>query len=402
MRLAFFSPLNPQPSGISDYSEELLPALADYADIDLYVADDVTPATPAIAERFAWFPHTRFAENHSRHPYDVCLYQMGNNTACHEYMDAYIQRYPGIVTLHDYTLHHFYADLFAREKRYDEYHILMERCYGQLGRQIAERFRLGIRNDYVYYQLPLYQRVVDPSLGTIVHSRYVHDKLLRYNPTYRVSTIPMGVVLPDLHDDAVPALRAKHAVPDDAFVLTSPGFIIEGKRIRELLRAFAQFVQEVPNAVCLLAGKESPAFDVRALVQELALTDNVRITGYLPYREYFEYIALSDACVSLRYPTVRATSANILKIMARGKPVLVSDLGELLDLPASVCLKIPLDENEISSLLDNFQRLHRDHEYRQAMGRKARDYVEANHSITQAAEHYASFCHTIIDSTQTS
>ena len=27
MRLAYFSPLNPQPSGISDYSEELLPYL---------------------------------------------------------------------------------------------------------------------------------------------------------------------------------------------------------------------------------------------------------------------------------------------------------------------------------------------------------------------------------------
>ena len=146
----------------------------------------------------------------------------------------------------------------------------------------------------------------------------------------------------------------------------------------------------------MLAGKESTAFDVRALIKELALTDNVRITGYLPYQEYFEYIALSDACVSLRYPTVRATSANILKIMAQGKPVLVSDLGELFDLPASVCLKIPLDDSEVSSLLNNFQRLYRDTEYRQTLGREARVYVEINHSITKAAEHYSTFCHTMI------
>ena len=89
MKLAFFSPLNPQKSGISDYSEELLPALAKHTDIDLYVADGVIPTTPAITEQFAWFPHTQFAQQHTQQPYDLCVYQMGNNTACHQYMDTY-------------------------------------------------------------------------------------------------------------------------------------------------------------------------------------------------------------------------------------------------------------------------------------------------------------------------
>jgi len=34
MKLAYFSPLRPQRSGISDYSEELLPYLARAADIN--------------------------------------------------------------------------------------------------------------------------------------------------------------------------------------------------------------------------------------------------------------------------------------------------------------------------------------------------------------------------------
>ena len=141
MRFAFFSPLNPQKSGISDYSEELLPFLAEHADIDLFLAEDMTPTTQEFAEGFSSYPHTRFEQCHQNHPYDVCLYQMGNNTTCHRYMDAYIQRHPGIVTLHDYALHHFYADMFAREERYDEYQMAMESYYGQLGAQIAECFR---------------------------------------------------------------------------------------------------------------------------------------------------------------------------------------------------------------------------------------------------------------------
>ena len=43
MKLAYFSPLNPQPSGMSDYSEELLPYLAADAEITLFV-DGFAPA----------------------------------------------------------------------------------------------------------------------------------------------------------------------------------------------------------------------------------------------------------------------------------------------------------------------------------------------------------------------
>ena len=52
MRIAYFTSLNPQPGGISDHSEELLPHLAPLADIDIVVADGYTPTHPEICERF--------------------------------------------------------------------------------------------------------------------------------------------------------------------------------------------------------------------------------------------------------------------------------------------------------------------------------------------------------------
>ena len=51
MRVAYFSPLNPQPSGISDYSEELLPHLAAGAEIELFV-DGFAPSNAALVSRF--------------------------------------------------------------------------------------------------------------------------------------------------------------------------------------------------------------------------------------------------------------------------------------------------------------------------------------------------------------
>ena len=48
-RIAYCSPINPVPSGISDYSEDLLPYLAQYADITLYHDSGVTPSNPQLA-----------------------------------------------------------------------------------------------------------------------------------------------------------------------------------------------------------------------------------------------------------------------------------------------------------------------------------------------------------------
>jgi len=396
MRLAFFSPLNPQKSGISDYSEELLPYLAQQAELDLFVAEGVTPTTQAIVEQFASYPVTQFADRHQRQPYDLCLYQVGNNTTYHRYMDDCIQTYPGVITLHDYALHHFYAEMFAEEDRAEEYQAAMESYYGALGGKIAERFRQGIYSDYVHYQLPFYQRVVNPSLGTIVHSSYVKTKLLDYNPAYRVAMIPMGIVPPNLGQYNVSELRRKHHLSQETFVIASFGFIIQDKRIQELLLAFARFVKHVPDARCLLVGDESPSFDVRALIQELQVQDHVMITGYTPYHEFLEYIALSDVCVNLRYPTVRSTSANILKIMAFAKPVLTSDVCELLDLPGTCCLKIPLNESEEEKLLHAFLMLYNDPEYKVTLGKNARTFIGDHHSMQQAADQYMAFCSEII------
>jgi glycosyltransferase involved in cell wall biosynthesis len=180
-------------------------------------------------------------------------------------------------------------------------------------------------------------------------------------------------------------------------VIASFGFIIQDKRIRELLRTFSQFVKDVPDALCLLVGKETPVFDVRKILRDLQLEDNVIITGYTSYDEFLEYIALSDVCVNLRYPTVRATSANILKIMGFAKPVITSDLCEFLDIPTTCCLKIPLNETEEETLLQAFFTLHDDYEHRRALGKRARTYIEEFHPMQQAADKYIAFCSEIVN-----
>src|SRR5207248_2920088 len=110
-RVAFFGPLNPTPSGISDYDEELLPLLRGEYEIDVFADDG----------------RSFYAKNKER-PYDLCLYQIGNSLL-HEYMYGYLFEYPGAVVFHDYCLHHSRAKMLLQKGYFEEYFHEAERAH---------------------------------------------------------------------------------------------------------------------------------------------------------------------------------------------------------------------------------------------------------------------------------
>src|SRR4029079_2293064 len=96
MKLAYFSPLNPQPSGISDYSEELLPHLAKGADITLFV-DGFRPADDSLRERFECVDYHRDPAIAERlEEFDAVVYHVGNDHRYHARIVETMRRHPGI------------------------------------------------------------------------------------------------------------------------------------------------------------------------------------------------------------------------------------------------------------------------------------------------------------------
>ncbi|MFC2172881.1 glycosyl transferase family 1, partial [Acidobacteriota bacterium] len=125
-RVAFFSPFQPVPSGISEYSEDLLPELSRHLDLDLFVEREGIGSH--LKERYKIFKaedYPSMAES-----YDMPLYQMGNNVH-HLYIYPFIKNFPGIVVLHDTVLHHFYIEATLARDDPDSYVQLMEACYGE-------------------------------------------------------------------------------------------------------------------------------------------------------------------------------------------------------------------------------------------------------------------------------
>src|SRR3989442_1411577 len=100
--IAWFSPLPPVRSGIADANAELLPHLERELAIDRY--DEPR------AHDFIW--------RNQRAPYDLIVYQLGN-ASCHDFVWAYLARFPGLVVVHDPTLHHARARQLLAERRLD-------------------------------------------------------------------------------------------------------------------------------------------------------------------------------------------------------------------------------------------------------------------------------------------
>ena len=80
------------------------------------------------------------------------------------------------------------------------------------------------------------------------------------------------------------------------------------------------------------------------------MAERVHVTGFLPFAGFEAAIAACDLCLNLRYPTAGETSASLLRVLAAGRPAIVSDYAQFAELPAAVALRVPLGDEEPAAL----------------------------------------------------
>ena len=92
--------------------------------------------------------------------------------------------------------------------------------------------------------------------------------------------------------------------------------------------------------------------------------------------------------VHLRYPTARETSAALLRVLAQGRPTIVSDLEHLSDLPDDAVVRADVadEEGEVTRAL---LRLAESPALRARLGAAARAHVASAHSPARCRETYA-------------
>jgi glycosyltransferase involved in cell wall biosynthesis len=434
-RLAWFTPLPPERSGIAAYNAALLPFLAAEHELDVYVGSGPPPRpaskpgasvgrsqaghpadAPDLPPRLTRASAHDFVWRHALHPYDLVVYQLGN-AACHDFIWPHLARYPGLVVLHDGQLHHARArrlltvpagasDEEVRRGR-DMYRA--EFHYNHPGAPPGiTQLVIDTLAGSIYYFYPMLRWVVRTARLVAVHSPGLAGDLSSEHPGAEICTLRHGMTDP-VHDGSTRrarALRARYGVPGDVVLFAAFGLVTPEKRIPAILRAFAALPDR--SSHLLLAGGTVEYYDPVAEARRLGVAERVHVTGYVPDDDLDAHVVMADVCLSLRWPSGRETSGTWLRALAAGKPTVVTDLahgGEVpsLDprnwavLPAPfarpgtpagpACVSVSLTDEQAQLLLA-MGRLQEDARLRAALGAAARTHWSVHHTMDASVQDY--------------
>ncbi len=395
MRVAYFTPVSPQKTGIADYSErELVPYLSKHLDLDIFIDEHIKPTNDFLTKNFNIYPYTEYEKREDR--YDISLYHMGNNQF-HEFIYNSLIKNPGIVILHDIYLHGFLWSTSCARGDEDKYISEFRYCHGHKGVHAAEKaIETGV---YQEFEFPLIKKIVDNSLGIICHSEFGVKKV--FEEAYKPPTIKINHPLTTSDETRyiknlnMEKVKTELGLNGKYPIITSFGFISIHKRYTILFRAFKKFLQDYPNAVLLLIGADLIGID--KLISDLGLEQSVIKIGYISLDNVLEYLAISDFCINLRYPTAGETSGSALRIMAARKPLIVSNVGWFSELPDNCCLKVNVDSYEEDILLEYMKILASNEGLRELIGKNGQKYVLKEHNPEKVAKEYYVFIKNILN-----
>ena len=361
MKLAYFSPMPPERSGISDYSTLLLPALSERIDVEV----------------------VKRGRKRAPRGTDAALYHVGNDPSAHAWIVDALRKRPGVVVLHDFVLHHLVAGMTLARGDKDAYLDLMEREHGVAGRLLAYGVmdkRIPALWESRAADFPLATFVLDHATALIVHSRYVRDQARAAGFTGAIDVIP---------HPAWPAPAVEQERVAEGTVVACFGVVNASKRIPELLRAVADVRRNHADVTLLLVGPTAPGFDLDRRLQRLGLTgDGLVREAWVDERRLWALMAGSDVLVNLRHPTMGETSGSVIRGLSLGEPLVVSDVGWFSELPRDVALAIPPDDDEVATLTAALELLASRPDLREAMGANAAELARREHGVERVAELY--------------
>ena len=358
MKIAYYSPLPPERSGIADYSAMLLPELEKRIDVEV----------------------VRRGRRRARRPgrrADVALYHVGNDPEHHAWIVEELRRQPGVVVLHDFVLHHLIAGMTVGRGDGGGYLDAMQREAGAVGRMLAHGVIDGLLPpawERRAAEYPLTGEVLVEASGVIVHSVYVERLVREYGFTGPVWRIPLAAwPMPSAVSDA--------GLPPDRLIVGSFGHLNPAKRVPQLLEGFRLLRERRPEALLLLVGSVASGVDFE-------LPDDALHFDYVPEDRLWSLLAAADICVSLRYPTMGETSGIAVRALEAGRPQVVSDIGWFSELPDEVALKVSVGAEEVEELVAHLELLGGNSDLRAAMGVAARELAEREHDVGHVAEGY--------------
>lgn len=393
MKVAFFTPLNPIKSGISDFSEELLMELRKHIEIDLFL-DNVVPTNKDIVNNFKIFQIEEFDDENIRKQYDQYIYHIGNNKDYHYKIGEYLIKYPGILELHDISLHHMLAEATVGKGDTKKYIQEMKYSHGHIGEKIAQQFINGEINapwEDKSLQFTVNKRYVDAAKAIIVHSDFAKQMIKGISDKIVKTILLHTNDIEDNYEEIKLEARKKYNINKDEIVMASFGFATAPKRIVQIIEALNMLKDEGYCFKYYIVGQVDESLNLKEKIKNLKLEENVIITGFVDLNEFKDYMRICDICLNLRYPTQGESSASLHRVLGMGKVVFVSDVGSFKEYSDEIVVKINTGESEIEDIYKELVEFINKKDIMNARKKKSIEFAKKYCSLEKNAVRYKEF-----------
>jgi glycosyltransferase involved in cell wall biosynthesis len=363
LRLAFLSPLPPAPTGIADYAAEVLALLAPRHAIDVFHAQDEVDRS-RLPAGLGIHPAAAFLDLGRQERYDAAVYQMGNGPA-HAFLWDLLPRAPGLLVLHDLVLHHSRAKMFldtpeARAYVKDPSRAALRRealaplaayqaelaySYPQQATRLAPT-HLATVGALLPYAYPLFRIPVEASRVTAVHNGFMARAVRDEVADAEVVCIPHQAEAVAVAPGAAEALRARYGFAREDFVVGSFGLSTPEKQLEKVARAVVRAAAALPRLRLLLVGPVEERAALESRLAWLGASERTVIAGRVAFDALPVHMACADLAVHLRYPTARETSGALLRLLAQGRPTVISDLEHLDEIPDDAVVRADVTDEE--------------------------------------------------------
>ncbi len=380
MKIAWFTPFC-EKSAIGRYNQILTNELSKQIDIDLWLSDNKELLFTDLKKIFY---NSNDNLKSKLIKYDLIVYNLGNYLSFHKDIYEVSQKYRGIVILHDFVLHHFFADYYLNCKKDKEGYLDgIKKYYGSKVRKIADDGISGKRKPIWetedVFKYPFFEKVIENSQGVIACSNFLAKKI-----KYKLFRPVKAIYNPFYSNDKL-ILRKKTSkkdlgLPENKLVLATVGHVISTKKIEIIIKILGKNKNLAEKVNYLILGAEVDkqySSYLKSLVKKYKLIKVIKFFGYLEDNSLHDYESVTDIFINLRFPFTGGASWSVIEEMNFAKPVIVSDTGFFSELPNDGVVKISSGKEE-ESLSICLKKLINNEKVRIKIGENGKNFAIKN------------------------
>lgn len=362
LHLGIVGPLPPSPTGPATYVANLLPALERRCKVTCFV-EDVGAVEPAIRSRAT----VRHLEERFNAGCDLLLYHLANNPLHASTLDAAMSGPPGMVVLHDASIHHLLTDHLVGKGDLDAHRAWLRSAHAVRGDALGAIRRWG-GTEIEQFVFDALTPVLERHRACMVHNTFAAGVVHHRSPGLPVFTIPHFAACLDQTLEPHPGFGQ----PGDV-VIAHLGFVTRPKRYELLCRAVHELVDLGYPVHLAFLGEDHTRGDLATVLHRFGLAERTTVTGWLDDAAFSAAVSAVDVAVSLRWPHVGESSGTLATLLAAGKPVVVEAIGSWREVPEGAVVRTR--SSSVEDLAEALESMVASTEGRARVGAAAREYA---------------------------